>query len=139
MNVEVGGTYSFSVYPVAVLGTAFKNVLIMDNLSAETAIALGEDIYARHALIAPSLPDTTQKKDPTKYRYLKIKLPSGKTQIIALEWVNLSTVELVNLGRFSITIDNESSTSQAKLLECLAANGFKVSAIDFQSIATVPV
>jgi len=132
-SLEIGGTYSFSVYPVAVLGTNFKNVLVLSILSAATARALGEDIYARHALMSPSLPDTTQKKDPTKYKYVQIQLPSGVIQILALEWINPSTIESVNLGRHTIVIDNEASSSRQKLLECLAANGFKVTSIDFQS------
>jgi hypothetical protein len=137
MNLEVGGTFSFSVYPVAVLGTNFKNVLVLSILSAATAQALGEDIYARHALIAPSLPDTIQKKDPTKYKYVQIKLPSGVVQILAMEWINVSTIEAVNLGRHTVIIDNESSSSRQKILECLAANGFKVKSIDFESTSTM--
>jgi hypothetical protein len=138
MNLEVGGTYSFAVYPVAVLGTNFKNVLVMSILSAATAQALGEDIFARHALISPSLPDTTQKKDPSKYKYVQIKLPSGAEQIIAMEWINVATIEAVNLGRHTVVIDNSPSTDRQKILEALAANGIGVSKIDFQS-ATLPL
>lgn len=133
MNLEVQGTYSFSVYPVAVLGTNFKNVLVMSILDAESAQALGLDILAQHALISPSLPDTVQKKDPTKYKYVKIKLPTGLTQIIAMEWINPNTVQAVNLGRHTVVIDNEASSSNQKILECLAANGFYVKSIEFQS------
>jgi hypothetical protein len=133
MDVQVGGVYSFSVYPVAVLGTDFKNALVMSILDAESAQAMGLDILAQHALIYPSLPSTTVN-NPQKYRYLKIKLPSGLTQIIAMEWINPTTLQSVNLGRYTIVIDNEASTSQQKILSALAANNFKVSSCDFQSI-----
>jgi hypothetical protein len=134
MDIEVGGIYSFSVYPVAVLGTNFKNVLVMSILDAESAQALGLDILAQHALIYPSLPSTTVN-NPQKYKYLKIKLPSGLTQIIAKEWINPTTLEVVTLGRFTVVLDNQSSSRQQKLLECLAANDFPVTSIDFQSVS----
>lgn len=138
MTLEPGGIYSFSVYPVAVLGTNFKNVLVMANLDGETARDLGLDLLSKHALISPSLPDTTQKKDPTKYRYIKIKYPSGNTDILAIEWINPDTITTVNLGRFTVVIDNESSSNQAKILACLASNGYTIKSIQFDSMVTVP-
>jgi hypothetical protein len=132
MDIQVGGSYSFSVYPVAVLGTNFKNVLVQSILDADSAQALGLDILAQHALIYPSLPNTTVN-NPQKYRYLKIKLPTGLSQIIAMEWINPDTLEAVNLGRFTIVIENESSSKQAKILEALAGNNFTVKSIQFDA------
>jgi hypothetical protein len=132
MDIEVGGIYSFSVYPVAVLGTNFKNALVMSIFDAETAQMMGFDILAQHALVYPSLPGSTVN-NPSKYKYLRIRLPSGATQIIAMEWINPATLESVNLGRHTVVIDNSSSSRQQKLLDCLAANGFQVKSISFES------
>ena len=134
MDLELSGTYSFSVYPVAVLGTNFKNVTINAIINANIAQQLGFDVYGQHALISPTLPSTTQITDPTKYTYLQLLLPTGLTQIIAYEWINPTTIQTVNLGRFTIVLDNESSSSQQKILNMLAANGYTVSSIDFESV-----
>lgn len=133
MNLQVLGIYSFSVYPVAVLGTNFKNVQLRSILSADDAQAMGFDIIAQNALMSASLPSAIQTTDPTKYTYLRLKFPSGQTQIIAQEWINPATLQTVNLGRHTVTIDNSSSSDGQKILDVLAANNFTVSKIDFQS------
>jgi hypothetical protein len=139
MDFKISGMYSFEVYPVSVLGTAFKNVKILAIIDQETAEASGLDTKAMHALVYPSLPSSTPN-DPNKYNYIKIKTPSGQTQLIGLAWIVANTVQVVNLGKFTIEVDNESSGSQSKLLDALAANGFKVSKISFDqaTIAQVP-
>lgn len=131
--LEVQGTYSFSVYPVAVLGTDFKNVLVTSLLDADSAQAMGLDILAMHAQVAPSLPGTIQTKDPTKYTYVRIKTPAGLSQIIALEWINLDTIEAINLGTMTVVLNNISSSRQNKLKQVLAANNFPVASITFTS------
>lgn len=94
---------------------------------------MGFDILAQHALVYPSLPSSTVN-NPSKYKYLRIKLPSGATQIIAMEWINPATLESVNMGSFTVVIDNTSSSRQQKLLDTLAANNFPVKSITFESV-----
>lgn len=132
VNFEVFGMYSFSVYPVAVLGTAFKNVKILGVVSQATAEALGFDTRAAHALVKTSLPATVPD-DPSRYLYLQIQTPAGLKQFIGLPWIIEDSVEIVNLGKFTLEIDNESSSQQQRILDCLAANGIRVSKIGFSS------
>lgn len=130
MNFQIDGIYSFEVYPTAIIGTNFKNVKVEGVINQSMAEALGFDTKALHAAVYPSLPSSTVN-DPSKYNYLKIKTPSGQTQILGLPWINMNTVQQINLGKFIIEIDNESSSSQQKILTTLAANGYKVTSIVF--------
>lgn len=132
MNFELQGMYSFEVYPVAQLGTAFKNVKVLSILDPETAEASGMDIRAMHAMVYPSLPPSTPN-DPTKYNYVKIKTPSGQTQILGMAWIVANTVETVNLGKFTVELDNLASSEQQSIINALAANGKRVTKIVFQA------
>lgn len=132
MNYEIGGVYSFDVYPVSQLGTAFKNVKVMSILDPESAEGSGFDIRAMHAVMYKDLPPSTPN-DCTKYNYLKIRLPSGKTQILGLPWIVEATVQTVNLGKFLIEIDNVASSEEQKIITALAANGKTVTKIEFQA------
>lgn len=102
---QIGSTYSFGVYPVAQLGNNFQNVKVLAMLDATTVQQLGVDIWAMHKNIYPSLPAGTPN-DPTQYQYLRIKLQSGASTIIAIPWINDSTVELVNAQTLDVKIYN---------------------------------
>lgn len=131
MNLEIGGIYSFQVYPIAQLGTAFKNVEVLSLMSHRTAAASGMDIQAMHAQMYPSLPAITPN-DPTKYNYVEIRMPNGRTQILGLAWIVANTLEVVNLGHFNIRTGSISSSEQAKILNMMAANGIPLESIVFE-------
>jgi len=102
---QIGSTYSFSVYPVAQLGNNFQNIQVLALLDATTVQQLGVDIWAMHKNIYPTLPAGTPN-DPTQFQYLRIKLQSGTSTIIAIPWINDSTVELVSAQTLDVKIYN---------------------------------
>jgi hypothetical protein len=130
MDFQINGKYSFEVYPVAVLGTAFKNVQILGTFGEKIAQSLGLDTRAMHAAVYPSLPSYTPN-DPSKYLYVQLLLPNGETTIIGMAWIKADTVVTVNLGKFLIEIDNESASESQAIINALAANGKKVTSIEF--------
>lgn len=136
MNLQLQGIYSFEVYPIAILGTAFKNVKVLSILDPETAEASGLDIRAMHAQVYPSLPASTPN-DPTKYNYVKVKLPSGQNQILGMAWIVENTIESVSLGKFIVELDNIASSEQQSIINALTANGKKVTKITFQAASQV--
>ena len=130
MNFNLKGVYSFNVYPVAILGTAFKNVTVMGIIDQETANAAGFDTVAEHAAVYATLPTGTPN-DPSAYNYLKVRLPSGTTKILGLPWIIESSIQVVNLGTFTVKIANESANDQQAVIDALTANGFSVVDISF--------
>lgn len=102
---QIGSTYSFNVYPVAQLGNNFQNVKALALLDASTVQQLGVDIWAMHKNIYPSLPAGTPN-DPTQFQYLRIKLQSGTSTIVAIPWIDDSSVTLVSAKTLQVTLGN---------------------------------
>lgn len=102
---QIGSTYSFQVYPVAQLGNNFQNVVVLALLDATTVQQLGIDIWGMHKNLFASLPAGTPN-DPTQYQYLRLKLQSGQTTIVAVPWIDDSTVELANAQTLQVTLGN---------------------------------
>lgn len=132
MNLVLSSIMSFEVFPFSVLGTNFKNVKILAIFDRDTAELAGMDTRAQHALMYPFLPSTVPN-DPSKYNYVKIRMPSGETQILGMAWIDEASLEIVNLGKFVVELDNISSSDQSKILEALSANNLIVSKIEFIS------
>lgn len=124
---SIGDVISFSVYPPAILGTGFVNVLVMAVLDAETAKLVGIDPIALHAAIYPDLPDEhkTVYKKHTDYYYIKIKMPNGTITALGLPWIDMATVAVQNnqTGRFTIAVSN-GDTDINNILTLLNANGY---------------
>ncbi len=120
---QIDQVYSFNVFPVALLGNNFQNVTVQALLDANTAQILGVDIQAIHRQIYPLLPPGTPS-DPTKYTYLKVRLQSGAVSILAVPWIDDTTVSLVSSATIVVTIGNVSSLDQARIQACLVQNGY---------------
>lgn len=101
----IGSTYSFNVYPVARLGNNFQNCVLQAILDASTVQQLGNDIYGWQKNLFPYLPAGTPS-DPTQYQYLRFKLQSGISTILAVPWIDDSTVTLVESQTLQVTIGN---------------------------------
>lgn len=117
---EIGSTYSFQVYPVAQLGNNFQNTVVLAKLDADTVKQLGVDIWGMHKQLYASLPSGTPN-DPTQYQYLRLKLQSGQTTILAVPWIDDSTVELVSSETLQVTIGNIDSATWAPRVQLALA------------------
>lgn len=113
---QIGSTYSFQVYPVAQLGNNFQNVVVLAVLDATTVQQLGIDIWGMHMQLYPSLPEGTPN-DPTQYQYIRIKLQSGQTTILAVPWIDDSTVELVSAQTLAAVISNIDAATWAPRIQ----------------------
>lgn len=129
-DFAIKGVYSFNVYPVARLGTNFANVTVMGEFDQATANAQGFDTAAEHAAVYNTLPAGTPN-DPSAYNYIKIKLPSGATQILGVAWIVENSIEIVNLGTITVKISNVNSSDTEKVRKALASNGFAATSISF--------
>jgi hypothetical protein len=108
-DYQIGLTYSFNVFPVALLGNNFQNVVVQAILDAGTTQQLGVDIQA----LAKQM-----------YQYLKLQLASGASVILAVPWIDDSSVELVTQQTIVATISNVSSQDLSRIKLALVQNGY---------------
>ena len=128
MELKNRNVYSFSVYPVALLGNDFTNVTVLVATLDEETARQTIDTYALHRQYYPFLPPDTPD-DPTAYDYVKIRTVSGETRIIGRAWINDSTIELVDKAPWIIELTDVSPSDLPRIREMCAANRFKVAAI----------
>lgn len=130
-DYQVGSTYSFNIFPVALWGNNFQNVVVQAVLDAGTVQQLGVDIQALNKQAYPFLPAGTPS-DPTKYTYLKLLLPSGASVVLAVPWIDDTSVQLVTQQTIVATISNVSSQDLNKIKLALVQNGYSNVALVLQ-------
>lgn len=124
MNLQHKSVYSFSVYPVALLGNDFTDVTVLATLDEETARQT-IDTYAVHRQYYPSLPADTPD-DPTAYDYVKLRMKSGEIRIIGIPWIDPTTVVLVEKVPLVIELEDASLADIPHLRNILSANRYKI-------------
>lgn len=122
-----GKVVSFDVYPVGHLGDIYNNVEILSILDYETAKQF-RDIAATAVAVYPTLPQGTPK-DYTKYKYLKLKHPDGAISVVALEWVNSSTIREHQTVEIHIAVIASGIDSIERVRTVLQSNNFDVKEI----------
>lgn len=115
-------TYSFDVYPSAVIGNDFKNVVVMGVLSYQAAIGFS-DINAVQATVFSSLPAGTPDR-PEDYEYLLLRTVSGQTTVLARQWINEATVVAVTNSKVIAVIEGAGSADLEEIRAALEQNGF---------------
>lgn len=122
-----GKVVSFEVYPVGHLGDIYKKVEVLAILDYETAKQY-RDIAATAVAVYPTLPQGTPK-DYTKYKYLKLKHTDGAISVLALEWVNSSTITEHQSVEIRISVIASGIDSVERIRNVLQANNFEVKEI----------
>jgi hypothetical protein len=128
----IGSTYSFSVYPAAILGDNYDNVIVQGIMDAATAAATGLiDIYAAHENMYSYLPSNSGiPDDATAYNYLKLKLSDATTPVVlGIPFIIDSSVSLVNSQSITAVIANVTSADLTNISNLLAAAGYTVSSL----------
>lgn len=121
---EIGKSYSFDVYPVAIISNEYHNVAVKGILDEQTA-RMYIDTEAMNRSIYPYLPEGTPK-DYQKYTYLKIKLENEKVSVIAVEWINDNTViEVPSKLKVVVEVLNAAPSDVANIRNSLISNGFR--------------
>jgi hypothetical protein len=119
---KIRGVYSFDVYPVPVIGNNFQNVTVVGIMDWEMANK-EIDVMALHVQSYSFLPAGTPD-NPQSYEYLKIKMPSGVTTIIAAPWINEATIQSNEYRTITATIGGVSASDLAPIKAALVQNGY---------------
>lgn len=129
-DFKIHRTYSFEVYPAAVLPTDYKNVTVLGILDWESA-GLYIDVPSQHARCYGFLPEGMYPNDYKVFTFLKVRFQGGGTTAIAAEWVNSNTVSESNAKTAIVRIPNVSPDQAGAILNALAHNGYPKAEISF--------
>ncbi len=122
MNFVVGNTYSFNTLAPAVLGASFNNAKVIGVVGYEVAITM-MNVDLKQRTIYPLLPSGTPS-DPSKYTYLMLQTESNIKVVIAVEWIDINTVALVDSVTLEIIIPNVVSTDANEIRSMLTLLGY---------------
>lgn len=122
LELKVGMTYSFDVYAPQILGTDFKNVVVMLNADYESA-ADWLDVDAKHRQIYPMLPPGTPN-NPSAYPYVRFKTMSGAKVVLGIPWIRPESVVGVRSDVADVVVSNITVADLPKIRNALLANNF---------------
>lgn len=123
-------TYTFDVYPVAILGNDFKNVTVVAILTQEQANK-EVDTNALHVQVFPYLaPGTPNRADG--YDYVKIRFPSGTTTVLGMEWIKEDSVVQTTATTITVKIGDVDPSDYSRIRSALLQNGFNNIAISVE-------
>lgn len=122
MDLQLKQSYSFEVYPAALLGNGFQNATVMAILDQETANR-EVDTQALHVQVYPTLPVGTPN-NPADYDYVKLKLANGSTTILGIPWIKQDTLTQVSTSTITAKIAGVSAADLPRVRNCLIQNGF---------------
>lgn len=125
---DYGKLISFSVYPVSILGDRYRKVKLLSIIDYDTA-KLFADVTATAVSVYPFLPQGAPK-DYTKYKYGKFQHQDGSYSIVALEWINMRTVEEHVSVELRVTVEATGIDTMERLNACLLANNFVIKNIE---------
>ena len=101
--LSINTHYNFSVHANSVLGTNYKDALLLSILDYSTALKF-ENIVHLHKQVFPYLPTGTIS-DQTKYSYYLFKV-GDRTVVLADVWLNDATIEISNGTSYTVKLNN---------------------------------
>lgn len=119
---ELDGVYNFNTLAPAILGADFKRVTVLAILNYTVATNY-INIESNHVNIYPYLPVGTVN-DPKTYQYLLIRTQTGENTVLALPWINISTVVKVTSKVISITVNDANVDDSVKIRDSLILLGY---------------
>lgn len=121
-EVQIGQRFSFQVYPTAIIGNAFADVVMEGIISADIARAYNFDIYSMHSNVYPTLPAGTPN-DPTQYSYIMVKMANGERQIVGIPWIRQDSITISTGGTIQLIFSNKTALDLERIQAALSANG----------------
>ena len=117
-----GATISFETYAPAILGTSFKNCLVLSHLNGATVRKLGVDVEARHRAVYRSLP-AGSIDNALGYQYLELQLPNGNIEYVGTAWIKPETITSAKKGKITVVFEDvgQQDINEIRLM-CIANN-----------------
>lgn len=122
LNLSIGKSYTFNTKAPAILGTIIKNAKMISQLDYESAVAF-DNIDLKFRTIYPALPPGTPD-NPQSCTYYRFLSESGEKIIMADQWIDETTVEVVEHINFQVTFADGSLADMTRVRDALNALSF---------------
>lgn len=118
---EIGKTYKFETKAPALLGTFINNARLVNIMDYNSAITY-DNIDIKYRNIYPLLPGGTPT-NPESCIYYRFKSESGENIVLADQWIQESTIEIVEHIVFQVTFTDASVQDMTKVRNVLNSVG----------------
>lgn len=118
-NFELGKVYTFQTLAPGILGTSIKNATLTGILDYETARKYDE-IDIKYRNIYPLLPSGTPDQVELCI-YYKFKAENGTVVIVADQWIDVGSIELISNIEIVVTVTDISLQDINRIRDALLA------------------
>ena len=122
MPFDLKTRYNFNTLAPALLGSSFKNMTVVSIMDYTVASKYFSP-DAQAVSVYPSLPNGTPS-DPKNYTYVLFKPETGDNFVLALEWIDVSSIQLVTSSTVTVTINNTVTGDTQRIRDSLILLGF---------------
>lgn len=121
-HFEIDKVYTFNTRAPALLGAQVTRATLKGIIDYSVAVTfINVDLH--HRKIYPALPQGTVN-DPKKFTYLLFKTESGELTVFAYEWIDDTSIEVVDSTTLTVTLPGVSNSDANKIRDALNLIGF---------------
>ena len=123
MNLQLGKVYTFNTTAPSLLGVTIRNAKLISTMGYSEAIGL-ENIDLKYRSIYPLLAEGTPDT-PEACIYYRFASESGEKIILADQWIQESSIEVIEHIQFRVTFSDASLIDMTRVRDALNALGYK--------------
>lgn len=116
-NFQIDKVYTFNTNSPALLGAQITRATLKGIIDYNIACTF-INVDLEHRKIYPTLPLGTVN-DPKKFTYLLFKTESGETNVYAYEWIDDSSIVIVDTTTIVVTIPGVSNQDANRIRDAL--------------------
>jgi hypothetical protein len=131
VSFEIHKLYNFSTRAPAILGANFKSVKVLGIIDYNLASKYINP-ETQHVNIYPYLPTGTVN-DPKKYTYVLIQTQSGDVTVLAMPWIDETSIALVASRNLIITVRDVDTGDDTVIRDNLLLMGFSDITIEIRN------
>lgn len=121
-NFEIDKVYTFNTRAPALLGAQVTRATLKGIIDYSVAITF-LNVDLQHRKVYPALPSGTVN-DPKKFTYLLFRTESGELTVFAYEWIDDTSIEVVDSTTLTVTLPGVSNSDANKVRDALNLIGF---------------
>lgn len=121
VSFELFKSYNFNTLAPTILATNYKNVKVLSIMNHDTALKYFVPATTS-ASVFPFLPIGTVS-DPTKYTYILFESNDSLKTVLALEWIDQSTITVVSYQTLTLTVTQAAAGDADKIKQSLLLLG----------------
>ena len=121
-DFEVGKIYSFNTLVPSILGLNFNGLKVKSLMSYDVALKF-ENVEVIQKTILPFLPNNLSNNNKL-YTYILFENSQGVNKVLASEWIDKGSANIVSSVNLSITVYDISNRDIQIIRDLLTLNGY---------------